>query len=156
MIEIILAGVLLGIVSGLLAGLFGIDGGLVIVPVLIILFTAQGFPEDLVMLMAVATSLAAIILTATASVLAHHHLGSVAWAKVFRLSPGIMAGAASGAIVAEHISAGSLCAILAIFLLYVAIQMALQVKPKPVNVNNPGLWIFWRQALLVCCHPLRA
>jgi uncharacterized protein len=135
-IEIILVSVLLGIFSGLLAGLFGIGGGLIIVPVLIILFTAHSFPEDLVMLMAVATSLATIILTATASVLAHHRLGSVVWSKVFYLSPGIMAGAAFGAIIAKHISAGSLRTILAIFLLYVAIQMALQVKPKPVLVKQ--------------------
>jgi hypothetical protein len=135
-IEIFSVSILLGMVSGLLAGLFGIGGGLVIVPVLVILFTAQGFPTDLVMLMAVATSLAVIILTAIASVLAHHRLGSVVWAKVFRLSPGIMVGAAVGAVVAKHISADTLRYILVIFLLYVAIQMALQVKPKPDHVKQ--------------------
>jgi uncharacterized membrane protein YfcA len=119
-----------------LAGLFGIGGGLVIVPVLVILFTAQGFPAELVMLMAVATSLATIILTAIASVLAHHRLGSVVWAKVLRLSPGIMVGAALGAVVAKHISADTLRYILAIFLLCVAIQMALQVKPKPDHIKQ--------------------
>lgn len=136
MVEIFWVSILLGMVSGLLAGLFGIGGGLVIVPVLVILFTAQGFPTDLVMLMAVATSLAVIILTAIASVLAHHRLGSVVWAKVFRLSPGIMVGAAVGAVVAKHISADTLRYILVIFLLYVAIQMALQVKPKPDHVKQ--------------------
>ena len=136
MIEIFLVSILLGMVSGLLAGLFGIGGGLVIVPVLVILFTDQGFPADLVMLMAVATSLAVIILTAIASVLAHHRLGSVVWVKVFRLSPGIMVGAAVGAVVAKHISADTLRYILVIFLLYVAIQMALQVKPKPDHVKQ--------------------
>ncbi len=136
MIEIFLVSVLLGMVTGLVAGLFGIGGGLVIVPVLVILFTAQGFPAELVMLMAVATSLATIILTAMASVLAHHRLGSVVWAKVFRLSPGIMVGAALGAVVAKHISGDTLRYILVIFLLYVGIQMALQVKPKPDHVKQ--------------------
>ncbi len=136
MIEIFLVSVLLGIVSGLLAGLFGIGGGLVIVPVLIILFMSQGFPEELVMLMAVATSLATIILTAISSVLAHHRLGSVVWAKVLRLSPGILLGAAAGAVVAKQISADALRYVLAIFLLYVAIIMALQVKPKPGHVKQ--------------------
>jgi len=97
---------------------------LVIVPVLVILFTAQGFPVELVMLMAVATSLATIILTAIASVLAHHRLGSVVWAKVFYLSPGIIVGAAVGAVVAKHINADTLRTILVVFLIYVAIQMA--------------------------------
>ena len=136
MIEIFLVSILLGIVTGLLAGLFGIGGGLVIVPVLVMLFTAQGFPTELVMLMAVATSLAAIILTAIASVSAHHRLGAVVWAKVFSLSPGIMIGAALGAVVAKQINGDTLRYILVIFLLYVGLQMAFQVKPKPGMVKQ--------------------
>ena len=136
MIEILLVSILLGIVTGLLAGLFGIGGGLVIVPTLAILFRAQGVPAELVMLMAVATSLATIILTAIASVSAHHRLGSVVWAKVYSLSPGIMVGAMLGAVVAKHISADALRYILVVFLLYVAIQMAFQVKPKPDRIKQ--------------------
>ena len=136
MIEIFLVSMLLGIVTGLLAGLFGIGGGLVIVPVLVMLFTAQDFPPELVMLMAVATSLAAIILTAIASVSAHHRLGAVVWAKVFSLSPGIMIGAALGAVVAKQINGDTLRYILVIFLLYVGLQMAFQVKPKPGMVKQ--------------------
>ncbi|MEI6068064.1 MAG: sulfite exporter TauE/SafE family protein [Methylococcaceae bacterium] len=136
MIEIFLISILLGIVTGLLAGLFGIGGGLVIVPVLVMLFTAQGFPAELVMLMAVATSLAAIILTAIASVSAHHRLGAVVWAKVFSLSPGIMIGAALGAVVAKQINGDTLRYILVVFLLYVGLQMAFQVKPKPGRVKQ--------------------
>ncbi len=62
MIEIVWMSVLLGIVSGFLAGLFGIGGGLVIVPVLAMLFKAHGFPGEIVILMSVATPLAIIIL----------------------------------------------------------------------------------------------
>ncbi|MGR9000298.1 MAG: TSUP family transporter, partial [Gammaproteobacteria bacterium] len=136
MTEIFLASILLGVFTGLLAGLFGIGGGLVIVPALVFLFSAQGFPEELVMLMAVATSLATIILTAASSVLAHHRLGSVVWSKVFRLNPGILAGAAAGAVIAKHISADSLRLVLVVFLLYVALQMALQIKPKSGAVKQ--------------------
>ena len=136
MIEILLVSILLGMITGLLAGLFGIGGGMVIVPALAILFRAQGVPAELVMLMAVATSLATIILTAIASVSAHHRLGSVVWAKVYSLSPGIMVGAALGAVVAKHISADALRTILVVFLLYVAIQMAFQVKPKPDRIKQ--------------------
>lgn len=130
MTDIFLASIVLGMVAGLLAGLFGIGGGLVIVPVLVVLFSIQKFPAELVMLMSVATSLATIILTAISSVWAHHRLGSVVWFKVFRLSPGIMIGAAVGAVVAKHISADALRYILVIFLLYVGTQMALQINPK--------------------------
>jgi hypothetical protein len=100
------------------------------------LFKAQGLPVELVMLMAVATSLATIMLTAMASVWAHHRLGSVVWSKVFRLSPGIMIGAAVGAVVAKLISADTLRFTLVIFLLYVGIQMAFQLKPKPDQVKQ--------------------
>ncbi len=136
MTDIFLASIVLGMVAGLLAGLFGIGGGLVIVPVLVVLFSIQKFPAELVMLMSVATSLATIILTAISSVWAHHRLGSVVWFKVFRLSPGIMIGAAVGAVVAKHISADALRYILVVFLLYVGTQMALQINPKSGDVKQ--------------------
>jgi uncharacterized membrane protein YfcA len=134
--DIFLASILLGVVTGILAGLFGIGGGLVIVPVLVFLFSAHGFPPELIMIMAVASSLATIIFTAISSVIAHHRLGSLSWAKVFRLSPAIMVGAALGAVVAKQISADSLRLILVVFLLYVGIQMALQLKPKAGEVQQ--------------------
>ena len=131
MIAIFVASILLGAVAGLMAGLFGIGGGLIIVPVLAMLFAAQGFPAELVMIMSVATSLATIVLTSVFSVLAHHRLDSVLWAKVLALGPGIMVGAAVGSVVADHISGGVLRFIFTIYLLGVGVQMALQLKPKP-------------------------
>lgn len=136
MIEIFYASLLLGMITGLLAGLFGVGGGSVIVPVLAILFTAHGFPAELVMVMAVATSLAAIILTAVSSIVAHHRLGSVLWDKVVRLTPGILLGSILGAIVAEFISAQALRYIVAFFLFYMGLQIALQVKPKPGSTTQ--------------------
>lgn len=135
MIGIIFASLLLGMFSGVLAGLFGIGGGMVIVPVLVFLFTAQGLPTDLVMIMAIATSLATIILTASSSVLAHHRLGSVLWDKVIRLAPGIMLGAIIGAVVADQLHAELLRTIFIVFLLYVGTQMALETKPKTGAAN---------------------
>lgn len=121
---------ILGMFSGLMAGLFGIGGGLVIVPILVLLFTAQDFPAELVMIMAIATSLATIIVTSIASVLAHHRLGSVLWEKVVSLGPGIMIGAALGAVIAENLDADVLRFMFIAFLLYVGVQMALQLEPK--------------------------
>jgi uncharacterized membrane protein YfcA len=140
MIDVFLASLALGLVAGVLAGLFGIGGGLVIVPVLALVFAAQGFPAAQVLLMAVATSLATIVLTAIASVLAHHRLGAVLWPKVLRLSPMIMVGAAAGAVLAKHIPADGLRIILIVFLVAVGIQMALQAKPKP-SVAKQALWL---------------
>jgi hypothetical protein len=131
MIAIFLASLVLGAVSGLMAGLFGIGGGLIIVPVLAVLFAGQGFPSELIMIMSVATSLATIIFTSIASVLAHHRLNSVLWYRVQALAPGIMVGSAIGAVVADHIDADLLRSIFIIYLVSVGVQMALKWKPKP-------------------------
>ena len=139
LIGIIFANLLLGMVSGILSGLFGIGGGLVIVPVLVFLFTAQGIPTGLVMVMAIATSLATIALTATSSVLAHHRLGSVLWDKVIKLVPGIVFGAILGATVADHINAEILKVIFIGFLLYVGLQMALEIQPKTGSADYSRL-----------------
>ncbi|MGZ5049583.1 MAG: sulfite exporter TauE/SafE family protein [Methylobacter sp.] len=128
---IFLASLALGAASGILAGLFGIGGGLVIVPVLALLFAAQGVPDELVMIMSVATSLATIIFTAIASIQAHHRLNSVLWDKVRILAPGIMVGTAVGTVVADRVAGDVLRVIFIVYLLIVGVQMALQLTPKP-------------------------
>ena len=143
MSDIIVVSSVLGIVSGLLAGLFGIGGGLVIVPVLAVLFKAQGFSANLIMIMAVATSLAIISFTAVSSVWAHHRLGSVIWEKVVRLVPGIIMGSALGAVVAKQISAEGLRIFLVVFLLYVGIQMAWEITPKTGLVKQSRILDFF-------------
>ena len=148
MISIIFASLLLGMVSGVLAGLFGIGGGMIIVPVLVFLFSAQGLPNELIMIMAIATSLAAIILTASSSVLSHHRLGAVLWDKVYRLAPGIMLGAAIGAGVADYINEDVLRIIFIIFLLYVGTQMALGTKAKAGTANYSKVFDFVIAALI--------
>lgn len=137
--DILLASLSLGLISGLLAGLFGIGGGLVIVPVLVFLFAAHGFPADAAMLMAVATSLAAIMFTAAASVYSHHRLGAVLWPKVFRLAPGILVGAGFGAWLADYLPADVLKSIFIFYLLYVGIEMARGAQPKPDTLQPSQL-----------------
>ena len=130
MFEIFIYCILFGGLAGVLAGLFGIGGGLVLVPFLIWLFTRHGIEENFVAIMAVATSLATIIVTSTSSVIAHHRLGSVLWGTVFRLVPGIIFGAVLGAMIADFLPAKTLKTIFAAFLCYVGIQMALKLKPE--------------------------
>jgi hypothetical protein len=81
------------------------------------------------MIMAVATSLATIVVTSVAAVNAHHRLGLVLWSKVLRLAPGIMLGAAIGAVIADVISAVALRYVFIVFLLTIGVQMAWQIKP---------------------------
>ncbi len=96
-----------GLFSGLVAGLFGIGGGAVIVPVLIILFESLGF-TDTASHVAIATSLATIILTSARSVMAHNKRGAVDWQVIRTWAPWIMIGALAGQLVAGQMSAAAL------------------------------------------------
>jgi len=117
-----------GAVAGILAGLLGVGGGLVIVPVLLWLFRAQGIDESVVLHLAIGTSLGTIVATSLSSVRAHHRRGSVRWPLVLRLTPGIVLGAWLGAWVADQISTVWLQRLFALFVVTVGIQML--VNPR--------------------------
>lgn len=122
---------LVGAVAGLTAGLFGVGGGLVIVPVLVFCFSALGFPEVILTQMAVGTSLATIVITSISSVRAHHKLGNVDWLSWRPLSVGIVLGVWLGAMSASQLPGVQLQLIFGVFALWVAAQMGLGLKPKP-------------------------
>lgn len=117
----------LGAATGFLAGLFGIGGGLIIVPALALMFEAQ--TGSALMHTAVGTSLATVIPTALSSTLAHHRRGAIAWPLARRLAPGIVLGTAAGAVLADQVGGGALRAIFGVFMLTVSLQMALGVMP---------------------------
>lgn len=121
----------LGALVGLLAGLFGIGGGGVMVPVLTMLFVAQGFPAEHIVHMALATSMAAIVPTALASLRAHHSHNAVLWPVVVRMTPGILLGTFAATFLASHIPATPLAIFFSIFMGFVALQLFVDRKPKP-------------------------
>ncbi len=131
MLEIFLYCLSFGGLAGLVAGLFGIGGGIILVPFFLWLFSARGFSQDVVMHSAVATSLATIIVTAMSSVFAHHRLGSVLWDVVYKLAPGVFIGAVMGAALADRLPTQILRLIFAGYLLIVSLEMAFQWRPKP-------------------------
>ena len=92
-----------GLFAGLVAGLFGIGGGAVIVPVLFFLFRTLGY-EETAMHAAVATSLATIIATSIRSVIAHNAKGAVDWIIIRTWAPWIMIGATAGMALSGFIS----------------------------------------------------
>ena len=127
----------LGAVAGLLAGLLGVGGGLVIVPVLFLVFTHLGFDQSLLMHMAIATSLSTIVLTSLTSSYAHHRHGAVQWRDVWLLAPGMLLGAALGALVADELSNTVLKHFFAVFEILVALQVLLSLSPEGSN-KTPG------------------
>lgn len=121
---------LLGSVAGVLAGLFGVGGGLIIVPVLVFSFSAQGFAPEILTHLAVGTSLATIAFTSINSVREHHRRGAVQWNLVRWLTPGILGGAAVGGVTAALINGPALQKIIGVFAIIIAIQLALNLTPK--------------------------
>ncbi|MBU2099565.1 MAG: sulfite exporter TauE/SafE family protein [Gammaproteobacteria bacterium] len=100
----LIAYLLLGVVTGFLAGLFGIGGGAVMVPVLTVIFAAQGFAPDYVVHLALGTSMATIIPTSISSLRAHHKHGAVLWPAVRGLAPGILLGTFAATFLAAVLS----------------------------------------------------
>jgi uncharacterized membrane protein YfcA len=121
----------LGAFVGFFAGLLGVGGGGIMVPVLTSLFVAQGFPKDTVVHLALGTSMAAIVLTSLASLRAHHRHGAVRWDVVRHITPGILAGTFAATFIASRIASEPLAIFFACFMAYVSLQMLANIKPKP-------------------------
>ena len=120
-----------GLVAGFLAGLLGIGGGLVLVPALVVLFSVQGFPEPLIMPLALGTSLATIVFTSIASMRAHHAKGSVDWRTLRRMTPGIVGGALASTAFVAYLSPATLKGIFAVYAGLAATQFICDLKPSP-------------------------
>ena len=133
-----IAYIVLGLFAGFVAGLFGVGGGLIIVPVLAMIFTAHHFAESYVMHLALGTALASIIFTSISSLRAHHAHAAVNW-KVWReISPGVVIGTLLGTVLAAYLSAFFLKIFFVLFVFYVGTQMLLDIRPKAARAL-PGL-----------------
>ena len=113
----------IGAIAGFAAGLFGVGGGLIIVPILYVVFTKMGYDPSVIMHMALGTSLATIIVTSISSVTAHHKKGAVMWNVFKNLAPGLVIGSFIGAGVADILSGQHLQLIIGAFALWVAFKM---------------------------------
>lgn len=150
-----LAYLLLGAGAGFLAGLFGVGGGLVLVPVLLLLFDAQHFPAAHLMHLALGTAMATILFTALASARKHHQHGAVNWRAVRQITPGILSGTALGSLSAAAIPASALAIFFALFVYFAAAQILLDVRPKPsrelpgfAGMSSVGVFTGWVSSLV--------
>jgi len=125
------------VVVGLLAGLFGIGGGTLMVPVLTMLFIGRGLDASPALHLALGSAMASIVATACASAWAHHRLGSIRWRLVAQLAPGITVGTALVALWVPHWNAHGLAIGFAIYIALVAIQM-LRDQPPTSKHQLPG------------------
>lgn len=119
----------LGAIAGYLAGMFGIGGGIILMPVLMFLFEAQHFPAEHLLHLALGTSMATILFTALSSLSKHHQHRAVNWRVVRNITPGILIGTGIGAVLATSISPRFLGIFFALFVYFVAAQILIDVRP---------------------------
>jgi uncharacterized membrane protein YfcA len=129
LIELALLLLGVGVLSGTTAGLLGVGGGIIIVPVLFHLFTAIGIEAGTAMHVAVGTSLATIIATSISSLRAHRQRGSVDETLVRAWAPALLIGVLVGATIAGYVRGTVLIAVFASVALIVAVHMAF-AKPS--------------------------
>ena len=132
----------LGCITGFLAGLLGVGGGAMLVPFMTMLMWFKGMPEQHVVKMAIATSLATICFTSISSVRAHQQRGAVRWPLVRLLAPGIMLGALVGAQIATMLPSKVLALMFAAFIGFSAVQMFSDRKPRPTRQLPQGAGLF--------------
>ncbi|MCP4322667.1 MAG: sulfite exporter TauE/SafE family protein [Psychromonas sp.] len=129
---IILGYILLGVIAGLIAGIFGLGGGIIIVPSLIFTFSYLNFPIDSLTHLAVGTSLSTILFTSLSAIYVHHKKSAINWSLVVKLSVGMLFGGLIGAYFADLFSGELLQKVFALYSLTVAYQMWFSWRPNAV------------------------
>lgn len=118
----------IGALAGFAAGLFGVGGGTIIVPLLFIVFTQMDYSPDVIMHLALGTSLATIVVTSISSLMAHHKNGAVIWPVFKNIAPPMAIGCFLGAGLAGWLSGIQLQLIVGVFLIWVAYTMFVGAK----------------------------
>ncbi|MGB9148913.1 MAG: sulfite exporter TauE/SafE family protein [Burkholderiales bacterium] len=117
-----------GSLVGFLAGLFGVGGGAMSVPLFVMMFRAQNFPKEHLVHVALGTSLTAIIFTSMSSLRAHHQHGAVNWTIVKHMAPGLLLGTFLGSQVAALMPTRMLTIVFVVFIYYLSVNMFTQKK----------------------------
>ncbi|OUR95529.1 hypothetical protein A9Q84_16035 [Halobacteriovorax marinus] len=148
MLIIVLICMIIGMIAGTLAGLFGIGGGLILVPSIIICLNIIQVPHQILMHMALGTSLSCILVNSSFSALTHYKKGKIDWKTFNKLIIGIILGVLFGGKIASALSSKTLEMIFASFLSLITLKMwlHLNIEPKPKKIATP---IYWLVGLLI-------
>lgn len=137
-IQLIIIMLAVGSFAGFIAGLLGIGGGMIIVPVVLWVLQMQGM-ENIAHAqhLAVGTSFAIMVFTTFSSMMAQNRKGAVDWQVVKRMAPGMIFGVLIGSFIAKHISNGALQIFFIVFTVLIALKTLADAKPKPSR-SLPG------------------
>ncbi len=122
--------ILIGCFVGFVAGLFGVGGGTTQVPLLLMIFKAQGFSDKHIMHLALGTSMASIFFTSLSSMRAHHLKGAVRWDIFKGMAPGLLIGTFTGSYFAGSVSTHILKIVFVIIMYFASVQIMFEIKPK--------------------------
>jgi uncharacterized membrane protein YfcA len=139
----------LGIVTGFVAGLLGLGGGLILVPFLTFILEHHGVAPELTVKMSIATAMATIVFTSISSVSAHHKRGNVRWEIVRALSPGIVLGSWVASMgLFSHIKGTYLGLFFSAFIAFSSFQMFMDKRPEPSR-QFPSSYMRWVAGLAI-------
>lgn len=149
LIPILLALIAAGTFAGILAGLLGVGGGIIIVPVLFFIFQHMGVSADSAMVIATATSLATIVPTSLSSIRSHHQRGNVDFDLFWRWAPAITIGVLMGSWMITNISGRWFTLLFGVLAVYSSLSMFFKRKQAVVRKGLPGNWAQRGIAVLV-------
>ena len=127
---------LLGAFSGVLAGLFGIGGGIIIIPTFFFIFSYLGFTEEILAHMLLGSSLGVIVFSSISSTFSHNIKEVVDWKLIRVVAPSIIIGSALGGITAGLIESDTLQGLVALFLVVASVQLIFEFPPPPQNPHT--------------------
>ena len=134
---------LMGVIAGFLAGLLGIGGGIVLVAALVFLLPHFQVPDSAITHVALASSLASIVITGASSAYAHHRRGAVLIKSFGWLAPGLLIGASLGGVLAAEMSSTVLQWGVAGFCIIVAVRMGVVTNSELAGIKHqaPKGWL---------------
>lgn len=127
-----------GFIAGILAGLLGVGGGIVIVPVLYYIFNLLELPQHSIMHVAVGTSLATIIPTSIRSLAAHASKGAVDWGILKSWALGLFVGVLIGTILAKYFDGRALMVVFGTVAILISFHMAFGREHWRLGSSLPG------------------
>jgi uncharacterized protein len=146
----------IGAIVGFAAGLLGIGGGVVMVPLLVLVFAGHGMAPEHVLHIALGTALAAMVFTSASSMRAHHAHGAVDWKIARAMSPGMLAGSFAAALVAGWIPTRPLAVMFTALVFYAATQILLDLKPATTRELPGARGLFFAGAIIGAVSSLLA
>lgn len=146
--DVLFALILVGAFAGFISGLFGIGGGMIIVPIVLWLLNKLNIGGDYSQHIAVGTSFAVMVFTTFSSAWTQHKKHAINWSIVGKMSPAMVVGGLLGSLISRHLSAVFLHYFFIIFVILVSLQIIFNLSPKAAR-DVPSLWITMLVGLLI-------